>query len=308
MTTVALVVGRRDTGESLQSLLSRAMAADVHLFTDYSAAVATLGHSVVDLLVIDVGGQDAPGIRLIRGVRSNLRMRLTPIIAMTTGCFRETEQKAVYEAGASVVLSIPIAFDELNREAAKLLHLTTDPDLAMIYSGVETQGFDYKEAINLQTKEGAASLAKDVIAMANWGGGIIIVGFKEVRPGEFDPIGVTPDALPLFEPTRLNKTLGDFLDPPVAVNVRRISDGKFTFICLAVPGSSEDLIFARKENAAAGLFKGRIYSRTSRMESGQLESADEIRRLIIRIYREGNPTMTHDPKQVVRESVRASVT
>jgi hypothetical protein len=181
-------------------------------------------------------------------------------------------------------MHIPLSFDDLNKKAAALLLLKTDPDVAMAYTGIETQGFDYKEAIDLEAKEGVASLAKDVIAMANWGGGLIIVGFKEIRPGDFTPVGVAAEALPLYEATRLNKALGEYLDPHISVIARRISDSRFTFVCLSIPGSTRGLILAKKENASAGLYKGRIYSRTARIESGQLESSDDIRRLISRLY------------------------
>lgn len=120
--------------------------------------------------------------------------------------------------------------------------------------------------------------------MANWGGGTIVVGFKESAPGEFTPIGIELDKLCLLEPTRLNKALSEFLDPPIPVSVRRVSDGKFTFGLLNIPGISDTIVFAKKENAAAGLYKGRIYSRTARMESAQLDSANEVRQLVARLY------------------------
>jgi CheY-like chemotaxis protein len=290
--TLMLVIERRDTGASLETLFRRAISADVHLFNDYAAASAALSNSVVDLLVIDLGGDNAPGTRLIRQTRSNLRLRLTPIVAITTACFDETKPEVAYQSGANVVMHMPVSFDELNNEVAKLLRLKTDPDVAMSYTGVETQGFDYKEAIKLESKDSVASLAKDVIAMANWGGGLIIVGFREIRPGEFSPVGVALNDLPLYEPTRLNKALSDFLDPAIAVSVRRISDEKFTFVCLTVPGSRQGLILAKKENVSAGLYKGRIYSRTVRIESAQLESAEEIRSLIKRYI-----TRAHDDRQ-----------
>jgi hypothetical protein len=62
--TLMLVIERRDTGASLETLFRRAISADVHLFNDYAAASAALSNSVVDLLVIDLGGDNAPGTRI----------------------------------------------------------------------------------------------------------------------------------------------------------------------------------------------------------------------------------------------------
>jgi len=284
MANLIAVIGRADTAASMERLLRRTLQVDIYTTTEYAAARAAIKNSKVDLLIIDLGGEDAPGTKLIREVRANLRLRLVPVIALTTSCFDETKPSAAYDAGANVVMQIPVSIDELSAQSGKLLKLAIDPDLALVYAGLETPGFDYKERLELETKEGCACLAKDIIAMANWGGGTIVVGFRESEPGQFTPIGVDVAKLPLFEPTRLNKAISEFLDPSVSVSVRRVADGKHIFAVLNIPGITDTIIFAKKENPHASLYKGRIYSRTSRMESAELQSADEVRRLIARLH------------------------
>jgi len=56
----------------------------------------------------------------------------------------------------------------------------------------ESPEFDFKLIIDT-SRYRFAEVAKDIFAMANYGGGYIVVGFKETETGRFDPVGLPPD-------------------------------------------------------------------------------------------------------------------
>jgi CheY-like chemotaxis protein len=128
-----------------------------------------------------------------------------------------------------------------------------------------------------------ALLAKDVIAMANSGGGRIIVGIRESAPGVFTPLGILEDDLAAFEPSRLNRALRDYLDPPLSVGVKQVRDGGRVFAILEISAGGEMVILAGKENDRAGLRRGRVYVRTSSVESAEVRDSSELRALLERV-------------------------
>ncbi|NIN01351.1 MAG: hypothetical protein GTO24_25645, partial [candidate division Zixibacteria bacterium] len=80
------------------------------------------------------------------------------------------------------MLAKPFKIEEILDLLNLVLPVKSNPDAVRIYLGSERQDLDYKEGLDLQTKDNCAALAKDVIAIANWGGGTIIVGVAEPRP------------------------------------------------------------------------------------------------------------------------------
>jgi hypothetical protein len=87
----------------------------------------------------------------------------------------------------------------------------------LIRLGKETKNLDYKGPCgwNEGNKKACCEIVKDVLALANTGGGFIVVGVTE------DPIGFTLAGLPSgmaasFEVTRLsNNFLQNYADPPI---------------------------------------------------------------------------------------------
>lgn len=223
--------------------------------------------------------------QLLTRLRTDTRTEFTPVIAISGhGAEEELQQ---YRHGFAAVLPKPFSTNELLACVSRILHLRTDPDSVIIHLGFESQDRDYKESIDLASKEGVAALAKDVIAMANHGGGTIIIGVREIRPGEFMPEGVPDEMAEALETSRINRTLRPYLDPPVAVASRRVRDGSRLFIFLEVPSAVGSLILVAKQNEKAGLYPGRIYTRTSAAESAEVRTAAELRALLERLSTRG---------------------
>jgi len=102
----------------------------------------------------------------------------------------------------------------------------------------ETRDVDYKAAMAWDTKAGKAAccgVVKDILAMANSGGGLIIFGVDELPDKSFQRSGVPSDMLKGWETTRVNSFVQTYADPPINVRLRRFTDDGLTFITLDVP-------------------------------------------------------------------------
>lgn len=56
----------------------------------------------------------------------------------------------------------------------------------------ETAEIDFKATLDTGKESDFANIAKDIFAMANYGGGYLIIGFKETETGSYEPIGLPP--------------------------------------------------------------------------------------------------------------------
>lgn len=140
-------------------------------------------------------------------------------------------------------------------------------------------------ALTGHSQSGRASLAKDVIAMANSGGGTIVFGVAEPRPGEFVPRGLSTAVLDSLETSRLNRAINDYVDPPVSITARRVQEGDQVFVLLTVPAAKGSLVLVKKQNDEAGLYPGRIYARSMAAETAEVKSSSELRELLEQLER-----------------------
>ena len=102
----------------------------------------------------------------------------------------------------------------------------------------ESRDVDYKAAMVWDTKAGKAAccgIVKDILAMANSGGGLIVLGVDEMPDKSFQRSGVPSPMLASWETTRVNSFVQTYADPPINVLVRRFTDTDLTFIALDVP-------------------------------------------------------------------------
>jgi len=237
-----------------------------------------------NLITTDIYHPGGDGFDFLTRLRSQPRTAFIPVIAIS-GNAKDNQQLAYYKHGFDAVLPKPWQTEELIAAITRLLRLRADPAIQLVHLGLETQSHDYKETVDLTYKSGRASLAKDVMAMANWGGGTIVVGVAEPRPGEFVPKGVPDSVLDSFETSRLNRAVNEFLDPPVTITVRRVRDGNQIFVLLSVAAAKDSLVLVKRQNEDAGIYLGRIYSRSNAAESAEVRTSSELRELLDRLQR-----------------------
>jgi putative two-component system response regulator len=106
---------------------------DVHVAVDGPSALAWVAAAPPDVIVMEVrlpGPMD--GVAVCRGLRSDVRTRLTPVVLVTASVGRE-HRLASIEAGADDLLSKPVDCDELLARVRSLIRLkeyTDDLDSA----------------------------------------------------------------------------------------------------------------------------------------------------------------------------------
>jgi DNA-binding NarL/FixJ family response regulator len=283
-TQIAVIVVDQNAGlvRDMELLISRAIGGMVFGFSDYPAARAALKRGHAQALVVDAGASDAPGAALIQEMCDTQDPKRLFVLATTTASWEQTEPQALYAAGADMVVTKPSDPAVLLTALAKGMALSSSPDVVLLCAGTESQSLDYKDRLSLTCADERASIAKDVIAMANYGGGKILIGVAEPVRGAFELVGIPIEHLEEYETTVINKAIRDFMSPHIAVKVRRIIYERRTFVVLDVP-AADTIILAARENQNAKLFQGRIYSRSSAAESAEVRTETEMRTIIERV-------------------------
>lgn len=272
--------------ENLQQLLTIAyQGAEVRVALDNDSAFQQMERFIPSLITSDIHRLGGDGYEFLTRLRNDPMLRDVPVIAVSGNIASDEVQLRLYRHGFNSVLPKPFSLQKYLSKINEVLHLRANPDAAMIHAGFESRGLDYKETLDLETKKGKASLAKDVIAFANYGGGTIIVGVSEPTPGRFLPVGIPDSLIRHFETTRLLQAILPYMDPHIPVTVRPVQDGTRTFLFIEIPPAKGTLVLAGKKNEAAGLFPGRIYTRTTDVCSAETQTSAEFREVLTRLLR-----------------------
>jgi hypothetical protein len=163
---------------------------------------------------------------------------------------------------------------------------------AMIREATETRVIDFKAAMDwkLASKCEKFEILRDVAALANVGGGHIIIG----RDGpSFASGSVTPQQAASFDPTLLNTDVHNYLTPAIECRVEIDEVDNDMLVVVEVPEfESSPLIFQEVGNCGvAGCKKtphfrpGDVFIRTKAVQSRRVTDADEMRDIITRAVR-----------------------
>lgn len=266
--------------------------AKIYLATENKEAFDLAVQYQPDLIISDIKHPGADGYQFLDMLRSNSQTRHIPVFSLmgtvSPGYDKkhikeaEAEELRQYRAGFNRVIAKPFELDQLLKTANSFVISDVRTDHALLYVEMETPTLDYKESVDLSTRDGCAGLAKDVIAMANAGGGTIIIGVAEKTKGQFERVGLSNTILEAFETTLVNKSLRSFMDPSIYVGVRKVADGGETFVFLQIPGAEGAPILAKKNNQNASLYQGRIYIRNTAAESREITDYLELKQLLDR--------------------------
>jgi len=143
----------------------------------------------------------------------------------------------------------------------------SDADImVLINAGEEHLDLDYKDSINLEGgKKEKVEITKDIIAMANSGGGLIIGGVRETPTG-FTKTGMPREELAAFDSTKLNQFVNQYCDPPINSTTRIIEDGDKFYGVIIIPAFSDQPHIVTK-NFSEVFSEGELLVRTSNNES-----------------------------------------
>jgi predicted HTH transcriptional regulator len=83
----------------------------------------------------------------------------------------------------------------------------------------ETLDVEVKEWLDLTSNDHRALVAKEVIALANHGGGYLIIGFEELSDGSFKPVSSSPVTLDGWSQDAIQSIVAKYVDPTIQCRV-----------------------------------------------------------------------------------------
>lgn len=157
---------------------------------------------------------------------------------------------------------------------------------ALIATPREDLGVEIKSWLDLTNKDDCAKLAKAIIALANHGGGFIIVGMRETEAGQFEEAPGRPVTLAGYKQDVIARIAATYAEPAMQVAVYQVDAGGGVFPIVQVPGGHRVPIQAKKGSPdQKTLLVGRVYIRRPTPESAEPGTAAEWRELIDRCVR-----------------------
>jgi len=106
----------------------------------------------------------------------------------------------------------------------------------------ESSEIDFKMTLDI-SKERFAELAKDIFAMANWGGGYVVLGVRENQYGRFDQIGLPKDFH--IDQADLQQKFNSYSQDPISLEYREfdyeVGENVRRYAIIYVPPSTKIL-------------------------------------------------------------------
>lgn len=154
-----------------------------------------------------------------------------------------------------------------------------------ILRGREERNLEYKGARGLEPfsweiNRVRAKIAKTAMAMANIGGGVIVIGMYEVAPDEWSANGVPSDVDASYRQDEVQQYVTQRADPYVELAVRHIDHGGKRFVIIQVAGFADlpvvcSIGFEQVLRAAA------LYTRSfGKHETVEIRTQSEMRELL----------------------------
>jgi hypothetical protein len=161
----------------------------------------------------------------------------------------------------------------------------SDSLIASIERNFESKDLDYKAALkwSVDDKKSRCELVKDVLAMANTEGGLIIIGVSEDDSG-FVLTGVTEEEAATFETSEICRFIQLYADPPINVHVQKVNHSELLFVVIDVPRFSDTPHLCQKDYP--GVLQDRtLYVRSDNNESAPIKSSSDFRGILERAVR-----------------------
>ncbi|MBN2309032.1 MAG: ATP-binding protein [Candidatus Hydrogenedentes bacterium] len=175
----------------------------------------------------------------------------------------------------------------------------------LINAGRESRDLDYKAPIKWDEddKRACCELVKDVLALANSGGGWLVIGVSEQDKDTFVKEGLTPEQSKSFEATRLSKFVNNYADPPVDPHVYKPEvDGK-RFVCIQVPGFPDTPHICQKDFPKT-LSSPALYVRNDAKESASVKNSADFRRIVERAIRQRGDQLLTSFRAILKEGIQ----
>ncbi|WP_334384208.1 AlbA family DNA-binding domain-containing protein [Bradyrhizobium sp. AZCC 1577] len=137
---------------------------------------------------------------------------------------------------------------------------------------------EVKEWLDLTDHDHRAVVAKEIIALANHGGGVLVVGFEEKADGTFDVAAGRPANLDAWSQDNIQSIVAKYIDPGVQCRVlhRSRNGGAEKYPVIVVPGGHRVPIRAKAGSPdGKKLIPHRVYIRRPGPAGEEPKSAEE---------------------------------
>lgn len=153
---------------------------------------------------------------------------------------------------------------------------------SLIVSPNESLSVEYKSWLDLNDADAKATLAKAAIAIANHGGGQIVLGFREEENGTFT--SMPRDDVAGYTQDQINGIIRRYASPVFHCECTSIAhpDTGVEHVIVSVPGGHASPIIALRGSPANVLINGRCYIRKPGPESAEPLTPEEWRTLFDR--------------------------
>jgi|WetSurMetagenome_2_1015567.scaffolds.fasta_scaffold46732_2 DNA-binding MarR family transcriptional regulator len=107
----------------------------------------------------------------------------------------------------------------------------------LLFQRRETAEIDFKSTLDISEDSDFVNIAKDIFAMSNYGGGFLLIGFRETPTGAFEPNGL-PESFHIDQ-AKLQEKFNSFSNSPLALGYREkpAEDRKRKFAVIYIPPS-----------------------------------------------------------------------
>ena len=164
---------------------------------------------------------------------------------------------------------------------------------------------EYKEWLDLTRNEHKATLAKAAIALANHGGGYIVIGFSEqARSLKSRP---HPEEIPEISQDLINAAINRYAEPTFqcAMHTVRHPDTNVDHPVVIVPGTLTVPVMSRRECQGV-IALNRCYIRKPGPESEEPRTLEEWRTLLNRCVRANRNDMLESIRSIITGARRVA--
>lgn len=152
----------------------------------------------------------------------------------------------------------------------------------------EARNLEYKEAdaqesMRWGSADVNAKIARTVMAMANIGGGAIVLGMRQIGPDVWEPVGVSEEVDASYRQDDVQSWVNERADPYVEFIINHIEYNGMRFVIIEVAGFEDLPVVCAKPGGTNRpiLRQGAIYTRPRRKhETTEIQSQTEMRELL----------------------------
>ena len=178
--------------------------------------------------------------------------------------------------------------------------------MALVTSPREALHIEIKGWLDLDDREAQATLAKAIMALANHGGGFIVVGLKERRDGTYCEDPNRPSDLRRFSQDAVSGIVQRYAKPSVHCTVHQVEHTitKLPYPVIEVPGGHRvpiQCVKGSQDNTS--LRNGRYYIRRQGPRSAEPEEPEEWRSLVMNCVRAGREELLDAMRDILSQSL-----